>query len=313
MPLFVFLSGCSTRYSHRLDRVFVNLLKMWIKWIVFISITDIVYFVIVGNVTITEPIQWLNQIFFSTDTSYLSQIPVLPASMWFMSMYIVLSILGSCVICIMEKLEINDSNLFLILFFLIIGLSYMSLTNSGSWFLIPRKICFYGIMYIGGYLSYKLINKKTLIYVLAFALDIFLWFVTSKLYGISFAELIYIKQNPHIMFLFASMVCVIIYLVLYGKFDTVVNKSKFLTFIGKNSLSYYFSQGIACSIPYTLFINNQQLQNQYPWFLLLTLALMFNIVVGIILGTVFSYLMIFAERKMRKGINEYCLGQCKKN
>ena len=276
------------------------------KWILFISLTDICYWWITKNFTITSLLQWLNQCFYSTDTSCLPMLPILPASMWFMPMFISVELIGSSLLSIWHKFNIDDMQLIYVILFLIVGLSYLSLNNGNTWFLLPQDVCFYGIMYLIGYLSYKFVRAKKRYYAAAIALDALIWFVLSRLYGVSPTNLVDAKFPPHIMYLAASMISVIVCMMLYGRIDFIVEKAKVIRYIGRNSLSYYFSQGIACSIPYVYICINQQIIQKYSWKLLLLGAFMFNIFVGITIGSLFSYLLLVIKKLilLRKRCNQ---------
>ena len=300
VPLFVYLSGWSAKYSHRLDKVFMNLIKIWLKWILFISLTDLIYFVVIKSINITSPIQWVYQCYYNTDASWIPLLPVLPASMWFMPMFIALELLGSCFLMFKDRLNIEDRNIYYVILFLMIGLSYLNLINGDSWFLLSRNMCFYGIMYLVGYLSNDLINKKFRFYFVVLLIDLLCWFLSGKLFGIAATDLVSVKFPPHIMYLFASLICVIVCISLHGRMNSIVEKLKPIRFIGRNSLSFYFSQGIACSVPYMYVQNNPHIVEKYSWKTILPVALLFNVVVGVSIGSIFSYLFLFIERQIKK-------------
>ena len=299
VPLFIYLAGWSARYSHRLDKVFINLIKIWLKWVLFISLTDFMYVVVTKSINITSPLQWVYQCYYNTDASYIPLLPVLPASMWFMPMFIALELVGSCFLMFKDRLNFDDRNIYYVISFLMIGLSYLNLINGDSWFLLSRNMCFYGIMYLVGYLSYRLINKKIVFYYIVLLIDIFLWLLSGGLFGINPIDLVAVKFPPHIMYMFASLICAIVCLALHGRMDYIVEKLKPIRFIGRNSLSFYFSQGIACSIPYVYIQKNMQIVEKYSWKCILPIALLFNVVVGVSIGSLFSYLLLFIERQIK--------------
>lgn len=282
VPLFVFLSGWSAFYTDNIKRTFDNLLKIWMQYIVFIIITDIVCHVILHPGTFSVQ-DLLYQMVFAGNTPY---VPAVAGSLWFMPMWIPVTLVGSILTVLLRRsAEKSDQYIYIyirIITFLLVGVAWFSVTNQSTYFGLSRNFCFYISFFLLGYLLADCRFKGRLWQYLALcAAIIILWFLVSRAFQIPAKGLQNAKFPPHLMYFVASLLSVVTAVYFRGKIDAIVQYCSAIRFVGKNALPFYFSQGIGSSIIYYV----------YPHFLpygpSVTLAICFavNLVITLVCGT----------------------------
>lgn len=286
VPFFMYLAGWSMRYSSRPSKVFDNLLFIWIKWIIFISVTDVVMWIVNGN-RLASCHVWLEQAVFNVGTS-LPDLWIINNSMWFMPMYIKVVLFGCLVINILKHFDLESAYASRITLFLIVGLAYLSITNSGYWFLLPRQLCFFApLLLLGFYHSNRRIGPWW--HCLIASLSILgVWFLTSRLFGIYAKNLQAAKFPPHIMYFVASLLSIAISMFFHGKIDRLVEKCRFLRYIGQNAIAFYFAQGVGSSLLRPIIYGKTPLYDKIGWQCTLALALLINLAISISLGCALS-------------------------
>jgi hypothetical protein len=278
VPFFVFLSGWSTYYSHNVGRTFDNLLKVWFKWVLFITITDFSVFVVWGE--IISPTEWLNQCFFYVGDS-LTRFPVVGGSLWYMPMYILISLTGTIIINWFQMHDNIDCKICRrVILFLFIGVCYLSAGIASSWFLLSRYFCFYMAFFLLGYCSLKLKIDRIYNYVLYILMIFVLWYVLSRVYGIPARNLQLAKFPPHVIYFMASMLSVTSAIFFRGKLGGGVEKCRLLRYIGKNALCFYFAQGIGSSVIFSVV----PIVFAFGWGVTLLVCFLLNLAITLIIG-----------------------------
>lgn len=113
VPLFVFLSGWSAFYTDNINKTFNNLFKVWMQYIIFIIITDVVCHVILHPGTLSVQ-DLLYQIVFAGDTPYLT---VIAGSLWFMPMWIPVALAGSIFTVLLKRFsEKSDEYIYIYIY-----------------------------------------------------------------------------------------------------------------------------------------------------------------------------------------------------
>ncbi len=281
VPLFIFLSGWSAFYTDNINKTFNNLFKVWMQYIIFIIIADIVCHVILHPGTLSVQ-DLLYQIVFAGSTPYL---PVIAGSLWFMPMWIPVALAGSIFTVLLKRFcKKSDEYIYIyirIITFLLIGVVWFSITNQSTYFMFSRNFCFYMVFFLLGYLlanhhfMYKLWQ-----YLGVCAAIILLWFLVSRTFHIPAKDLQSAKFPPHLMYFVASLLSIVTVIYFRKKIDFIVKRCSLISYIGKNALPFYFSQGIGSSIIYYI----------YPYFLpygpYVTLAVCFaaNLVITLVCG-----------------------------
>lgn len=252
VPLFVFLSGWSAYYTSDIKRTFDNLLKIWIQCIIFIIIIDIVCHIILHPGTLSFQ-EMLYQIFFVGKTPYL---PVIASSLWFMRMWIPVSLIGSILTVFFKRTSGKNAKKYIIriIIFLLIGVVWFSATNQSTYFMLCRQFCFYMPLFLLGYLLADYHFKgKLWQYLGACTVVILLWFLVSRTFQMPAKDLQSAKFPPHLMYFVASLLSVITTTYFRGKADFIVKRCYAVRLLGKNALPFYFSQGIGSSIIFYIY------------------------------------------------------------
>lgn len=252
VPLFVFLSGWSAFYTDNIKKTFDNLLKIWMQYIIFIAITDIVCHVILHPGTFSLQ-DLLYQIVFAGNTPYL---PVIAGSLWFMPMWIPVALTGSVLTVLLKRFAPkSDQYIYIrIITFLLVGVIWFSIANQSTYFMLSRNFCFYMVFFLLGYVLANRHFKGNLWQYLGLcAAVVLLWFLVSRVFQIPAKGLQDTKFPPHLMYLVASLLSIVTVVYFREKIDFIVMRCSLICYIGKNALPFYFSQGIGSSIIYYIY------------------------------------------------------------
>lgn len=290
VPLFVFLSGWSAYYTADIKKTYDNLLKIWLQYIIFMVIINIVCHVILYPGTFSVQ-RLLYQIAFIGETPYL---PVIAGSLWFMPMWIPVSLVGSILgVFLLKKLQYVY--IIRIVTFLLIGIVWFSITNQSSYFLFSRDFCFYLVFFLLGHLLANRHFKGTIRqYFSACTAIILLWYLVSRMFQIPATDLQGAKFPPHLMYFVASLLSIVTVVYFRGKIDFIVKHCSAIRFIGRNALSFYFSQGIGSSIIYYVY----PLCLPYGSYFTLAICLIINLVITLVCGM----RLIWVERGIFRAI-----------
>lgn len=279
VPLFVFLSGWSAFYTQSVEKTFLNLLKIWFQYAIFILALDIICNMIwhPGTFSVSN---FLAQLVFAGSTD---ELPVVSASMWFMPMWIPIALSGSVLTVFLKRYpeELQRKWCFYGIIFLLIGVFRCSVTNQESWFLMSRNFYFYMIFYLLGYTAANYHPRWKLARYFSICATLLLaWFIVSRAFQIPAKSLQETKFPPHLMYLVASLFSVVTAVYLRDRIDWLVRRCPAICFMGRNALAFFFTQGVGSSLLYYV----------YPHIILygsyITLAICFivNLVITGVLG-----------------------------
>lgn len=252
VPLFVFLSGWSAFYTSCVEKTFLNLLKIWFQYAIFILMLDIICNVIWHSETFSAP-NFLAQLVFAGSTA---ELPVVSASMWFMPVWIPIVLVGSSVTVFLKSYPKGVQNkwYFYTITFLLIGVFQCSITNKETWFLMSRNFCFYMIFYLLGYVAADYHPHWRLRRYLGICAVLLLsWFIVSQSFQIPAKGLQETKFPPHLMYLVASLFSIVTTIYLRDKIHQLMERCSIVCFVGRNALAFYFTQGIGASLIYYVY------------------------------------------------------------
>ena len=299
VPFFIFLSGWSMNYSSKLPRIFTNLLKIWFHWILFISLIDLFCFFAFKN-HITKSV-WVKQIFFAVGNS-IPNFPVINGSLWFMPMYVMVSICGGVFINFWNLINIDRRKCFYIVAFLLIGLTYISIGLGNTWFFLSRTVCFYLSAFIIGWYAPQIKIKNFIQYVVILLGIIILWFLISRFFCIPAKNLQSAKFPCHIMYFAASLLSFFTSIFFRDRMN-FCEKNKVLEciqggviHIGRNAICFYFAQGVGSSVIFH-FTKYSQV---YGWKFTLLVCFGLNVIITILIAVFLILIFRFADIGIKK-------------
>ena len=278
VPLFIFLSGWGASYNKDFKKMFYGLINTWIKWILFVTLLDFSSWAFYGK-TIQSPYEYISQIVFGPLS--LEHFVTVRGSMWYMPMYFLVATVGGVLVALFRNFQKLSTLTNEIIIFLLVGLFYISATGQDSWFLLSRMCLFYLPIYLLGYKASSVSVLTTKVYVIAVLISLGSWWGLSYALQIDPYNLQAVNFPPHIIYFAASMLSILscIYFRRYTR-KSMAEKCKFIRFLGKNSLCFYFSQGIGGSFIYR-FTN---LADSFGWLITMVLLFIINLTVTVICG-----------------------------
>ena len=248
VPFFMFLSGWSFSYNPDALKQFKNLFVIWLKWSFFLIIVHA--FLHIVSETYRFPVLpvLLRQSFF---IGKIPTLPVIMGSIWFMPMY--MTILAVAALLANWKAWESRNTLKLVFVFSLTGLCYLSIDQHLNYFYLSSYFCFYTPFFILGYTHATLQGTSTKQFCFT-QLTMRLMFICagsfflSLLYDKPLLNLQKVKFPPHILYFTESLISINLACFLHGKIDQIVRISKLICFLGKNSLCFFFAQGIGSSL-----------------------------------------------------------------
>ena len=248
VPLFIFLSGWGLSYNKDYKKIFYGMINTWVKWILFATILDLVSLICYGK-AIQRPYEYLGQIFFGGLS--LEHFVTVNGSMWYMPMYFLVATVGGGLVALFRNFPKFSTLINEIIIFLLVGLVYVSVTGQESWFLLSGMCLFYLPIFLLGYKTASGYIMSTKIYVIGILASLGVWWGLSFILELDPYNLQAAKFPPHIIYFAASMLSILSCLY-FRKYtgNGIAEKCKFIRFLGKNSLCFYFSQGIGGSFIY---------------------------------------------------------------
>ncbi len=266
VPAFMYIAGLSFSYSNSITKTLKNIINQWKKWCYFLIFYVILTFIFYRyDFHFKDIISWL---FYTFPKSY--GFLVVGGSIWFISMYIGVSIFSSLIICINNYFEKNKDkniqNLIYILLFLLLIFGHN--TTGDASLLINKDISFYSLIFIFGYLTrnYSINLKQAIIY-LTSCLIILIGILMVNDYNISYFQ--QLKFPPSIAYLFISSFSIIIFWYLKDKLK--IKKNNILNYVGKNAIFYYFAQGMSSTLIYRAVVALLPTVNPYILFVLMVI------------------------------------------
>ena len=280
VPAFMFISGISYHFIKSVTKNIKGLIIQWKKWFFFIIIYSIIIFVFYrSEFHIKDFLCWLVY-YFPNQTS----LRVVGGSIWFIIMYIKVSILCSIIISINNYFEKNAEkqvkNLISIMGLIIIVFAYTSFIKFNE-FIFDQTTLFYSLLYLLGYISmnYKINLKQTIFFEI---INIILLIITMYGYRYTVTDFQTMKFPPSVPYLFLAMLSIILFWYLKDKLK--IKDKNPINYIGKNALWFYFAQGVSSSLIF--YIYDFIAKNNYNYHYLLTFSIMlfFNIIITLIIA-----------------------------
>lgn len=269
VPGLFFISGWTLSYTGKSKNIFSRIWQIYLPYAITLALCWIIL-ISYYNTPITFS-DWSKWLLFQGE-SY--NFPVLMGSVWFLPVFIELSIISPIIHKFIQKKQYGIC-LTILVFFLIVIASILNYHGS----IYP--LVFYLFFFILGYLSMDLkIGLK------GFILAQIAIFITMFIVWLENRGNFSLQNNkfpPDVIYLIFSIPAII--LILYAKnFEQSINEGqhgiqKFLKFAGKNSLFIYFGQGFGSSILYGLI--TKPIDHNIPWYIILPFAFMANLLISL--------------------------------
>lgn len=295
VPVLVFLAGRSAQYRNRFSSTFSGLVKIWVEWMLISTLVVLVYRLLTGKNAVTA-LQYLQGLLF-----YPLEVDVLGIfyqSMWYMPMYAVVVLVAGVLQELNKRLHFSMRSKWSFVLFLVIGLAYTSLYETNSFFVLNRtQLCFLSFFLIG-YLTKASMRFPFKWYLVGMVTFSTLWIGLSRVWGISFLNIQGAKFPPHLIYWTESMLSIITCCFLWQYGDKLIHRCRFIRFWGKNSLCFFFSQGIGAGLIYRFV----PLAQQYGWERTFLLSLAANYLITFVLGILFAVILRVFSAKVYERI-----------
>ena len=275
VPSFMFISGITFKYGNSVKKAIKNIYEQWKKWLYFLIFYSLIILIFFNSeFRVNEIFSWIVY-YFPTENS----LAVVNGSLWFMIMFIKVSILSTVLICSVnqfsncdkEKNEMFKYILFILLFIFI----YTSMSKSNL--IIDSEVSFYSFIYILGYClsDYKIKDKKT--FLIMETINFICLYFVFKIFNLGITSIQMIKFPPFLPYLFFSLISIILFL--YLKDNLKIRKTNRIVYIGKNAIYFYFSQGVSSSFLYDI----------YPYLVDMNIFFKFTILLIVNIGLTFVF------------------------
>lgn len=276
VPVFMFISGISFNYVNSIVKNLKSLLNQWKKWLYFLIFYTLLILIFYREQFILKDLfSWIVYIF-----PHSNSIEVVGGSIWFMIMYIKVTILCSIIICAINYFSKKDKLKHLKTVLGIMLLIFLYCSTNNSFLFLDSYVSFYSIIYILGYIlhHYQLKNIKQLITL--GVLNLIMVILIFSVLGLNISSIQDIKFPPSLPYLFISIFSLLLFW--YLKDTLKIKESNIINYIGKNAIVFYFAQGVSSSFIYKVY-NVTPFKNPVTIFILMLLT---NITCTII-GAVF--------------------------
>lgn len=247
VPVFIFISGISFNYVNSVLKNLKGLIIQWRKWLYFL-----VFYIIILLIFFYEQFNakdifsWIAYVF-PNDNS----IAVVGGSIWFMIMYIKVTIFCSIIICCVNYFYKKDILKILILISGFLFFVFLYCSTGKSLLFFDSYLAFYSLIYFLGYIlhNYKIKDLKQLI-ILESANFVILLIVFLCL-DLGINDIQNIKFPPSAPYLPLSLISILLFW--YLKDNLHIKANNKINYIGKNAIFYYFAQGISSSFIYYIY------------------------------------------------------------
>ncbi len=247
VPVFMFISGISFTYVKSIIKNLKGLIIQWKKWLYFL-----LFYLVILLVFFREQFV-LKDIFFWPGYAFptFNNIQVVAGSIWFMPMYIKVTLLCSIIICAInhfaKEKELDYLKIVLAFIFFI-----FIFNSTGTPFLfIDSFVSFYSFVYILGYIlhNYKIKGiKQLLLYEL---ITIVLTICIFRIYGYTMVNIQDVKFPPSVPFFPFAMISILLFW--YLKDHLKIKASNKINYIGQNAIFFYFAQNVSSSFIYYVY------------------------------------------------------------
>lgn len=288
VPIFFFLAGLTLREKDYLSTL-KGLLNNQLKWLFFLVLYSI-FFICVTDSNI-QWITFLKSNFYSFDSNIIWSYPVLFGSMWFMPVFITVSILFIFVRLIfdysMRKKLIDKLYLFvtLILIFFYISLGF-------NFFYLPILASFYLIFYSFGFLAIDIQKISLKYFVISLLTLLFLQILIIKS-NTEWLNLQVWKFGPSVEYLVPSFFSISIILFFRHR---LMFKDNIMMWIGKNAMFIYFAQGISSSLLFKIG-NYISVEN---WLIRLSILFFINVAIALIITFLLNQIYLLVNLLFKK-------------
>ena len=281
VPMFFFLAGWSSSYTKAIH-TFKGLIENQKKWLFFMFLYGLV--VELFNKPGYSISQWIRIFFYKFPEYSLWVYPILFGSLWFMPVFIGVSLIVIPFRFIDEFLdEANRKKLgFSIVWIFILAFLYVEQGN--NILNVSLYVLFYAIFYTLGYYSKNASIKKFRTLLLYFVIIFLSELLLYQYLSLGVFDLQSWKFDPRTPYLIPSFLSILI--VLYIKTRWKPSTLPLLTWVVRNALFVYFAQGISSSILYEFLMFIPLIF----WPIRFMIALAFNLTLALGLAWVVSFL-----------------------
>ena len=287
VPVFIFISGISFSYHESVLKTIKGIVIQWKKWIFFLGLYSAILIIFWRNsFHIKYLVNWIFYRFPATNP-----LRVVSGSIWFIPMYMVVSILCALIISTYKKSESNIAFKYILLLMLLIA--GMCSNSSNFAFLNSTTAIFSFIFLLGYYASSNKIQDiyKLIMYEIDTLIVIYLVFKSN---GYKLESIQSLKFPATIYYMLVSFIS--IFLFWYLKDQIKIKKNNPINYLGKNAIFFYYSQGIGSSLLF-LIRDKITLSNIYIKFIIL---LIINLIISILIGIVLNELYTLLDKKLLK-------------
>lgn len=272
VPLFVFISGMSFNFSKSLFKTIKGFCKLWYKYIIFILLYYLLIFIFDRNNFSLYHI--FTALFFKFSSNDIFK--VVPGSFWFLFMFFTVSILSNIVICTYNKYfkTIDNFKYIILIVFIFYGISYFR----PNFTFIPPIIFMYSLLYLSGYYLYNYKIKNIYNYIIMFGGLTILYLIFNRYLDLELNEMQTYKANIDYRYLLFSSFSILT--VFYLKDRIKIKYNNIIAYIGRNALTFYFTQGISSSILYFIL----PIITVNTWYIKLILLFIINLLMTFILS-----------------------------
>ena len=243
VPVFIFISGIACSYSKTFMKKIKGLLDQWKKWLFFLVFYVVIILIFFrSDFSLKNLFSWMFYIFPKK-----TNLVVVQGSIWFIFMYIKVTIVSSAIICLNEYFEKKKNkqldNLVKITGLIAIVFCYVALSKVKTG--LDKYTLFYSGIYLLGYIStkYKINLKQLFLYQ---GINLLLLIIVFYGFHLTINDFQNIKFPPSFPYIFVSMPSIILFW--YLKDHLKIKKNNPINYIGQNALLFYFVQGISSSL-----------------------------------------------------------------
>ncbi len=289
VPVFMFIAGISFNYSNSIIKNIKGIIDQWKKWLFFLVIyIGLILIFFRETLIVKDILQWIVYIFPHT-----TKIEVVPGSIWFMKMYIQVTVIGTTIIYLINKLcKDNKKEVLLSVIALMLFIFIYTSYNQGTMLFLNGLISFYLLIYLVGYLSFSYKFKDIKQLILVEVVNFIVLLIVFKINKIGIANIQDIKFPPSLPYLFFANISIILFFYLKDKLK--IKKDNKINYIGKNAIFFYFAQGISSSFIYYIY--------KYLSFSNIWLKFIIMLISNILISTLISIFLIESYKLVDKYI-----------
>lgn len=247
VPVFIFISGISFNYVNSIIKNLSGIVVQWKKWLYFLIFYTLILLIFFKEQFVAKDIvYWIAYVF-----PHSNNIEVVAGSIWFMLMYIKVSILCSIIICAINHFYKKENIKPLVTVTAIMFLIFLYCNVKKEFLFFDTYLSFYSIIYLAGYIlhHYKIKNIAQLLWLEGVNLIIVLGLFFLLKLGIT--DIQNIKFPPSLPYLFFSAISILLFF--YLKDHLKIKEKNPINYIGKNAIVFYFAQGVSSSFIYYVY------------------------------------------------------------